>query len=99
MHSLCTQNPTVAYTDNDSAYGSYKYSKAGKGSRRKIAYSRGSNMHVGEDGQSINPPRIKKKIRPFSAPRHQGLRSAGLKNRVNQGGDGMRPGTQDGQYG
>ena len=56
-------------------------------------------MHVGEDGQSINPPRIKKKIRPFSAPRHQGLRSAGLKNRVNQGGDGMRPGTQDGQYG
>ena len=72
----------MAYTDNESAYGSYKASRAGKGSRRKIAYSRGSGMYVGEDGQSMNPPRIKKKIRPFSAPRHQGLRSAGLKNRV-----------------
>lgn len=54
-------------------------------------------MHAGED--SMNPPRIKKKIRPFSAPRHQGLRSTGLKNRV-AGVDGLRPvsGTQGGEY-
>ena len=53
-------------------------------------------MHVGDEG--INPPRIKKKIRPFSAPRHQGLRSAGLKNRVQAAND-MRPGTQGEYYG
>ena len=35
---------------------------------------------INDDG--IHPPRIKKKQRPFSAPRHQGLRSLGLKNKI-----------------
>lgn len=45
--------------------------------RRNIGGSR-SNYY--EEGH-IGPPRIKKQ-RPFSAPRHQGLRSLGLKNKI-----------------
>ena len=46
--------------------------------RRNIGASR-SNYY--EDG-GMGPPRIGKKQRPFSAPRHQGLRSLGLKNKI-----------------
>jgi hypothetical protein len=35
---------------------------------------------VGND--TLNPPKLKKKIRPYSAPRHQGYRSNGLKNKI-----------------
>ena len=35
------------------------------------------------DGQA-RPPKISKKIRPYSAPRNQGMKSTGLKNRVTQ---------------
>lgn len=51
--------------------------------RRNIAGSR-SNYY--EDG-GMGPPRIGKKQRPFSAPRHQGLRSLGLKNKISSQND------------
>ena len=37
-------------------------------------------VSMGDEG--IAPPRIKKKQRPFSAARHYGLRSLGLKNKI-----------------
>lgn len=40
-------------------------------------------MSEGVGEGSAHPPRMRgKKSRPFSAPRHQGLRSLGLKNKV-----------------
>ena len=60
--------------------------------RRNIAGSR-SNYY---DDNGI--PRLSsKKQRPFSAPRHQGLRSLGLKNKISQQSSDsrqiIRPGT------
>ena len=50
-----------------------------KGLKRNFGRaSQGSDMYFG--GQ--DPVRLKKKQRPFSAPRHQGLRSLGLKNKI-----------------
>jgi len=46
--------------------------------RRNIA---GSKSNYYDDG-NVGPPRINKKQRPFSAPRHQGLRSLALKNKI-----------------
>jgi hypothetical protein len=74
LHSLCTaQGPAVASTDHTSAYGSYKDNRtiSQSGHKRNLrrnlaAESRASG--IGDDG--IHPPRIKKKQRPFSAPRH-----------------------------
>ncbi len=42
----------------------------------------GSKSNYYDDG--MGPPRLGKKQRPFSAPRHQGLRSLGLKNKISQ---------------
>ena len=40
-------------------------------------------MSEGQADQGANPPKMSsKKVRPFSAPRHQGLNSVGLKNKV-----------------
>ena len=42
-----------------------------------------SNFAAGDGEQeSLAPPKLKKKIRPYSAPRHQGYRSTVLKNKV-----------------
>ena len=101
LHSLCTsQGPAVAYTDHTSAYGSYKDNRtiSQSGHKRNLrrnlaAESRASG--IGDDG--THPPRIKKKQRPFSAPRHQGLRSLGLKNKIQNHEQQLmpRPGTQE----
>jgi len=37
-----------------------------------------------------NPPRIQKKARPFSAPKGQGLKSVGLKNKVSQSHNSLK---------
>ena len=85
LHSLCTQNgPSIAY--GDSAYNSkhpesrtISHSNMQKG-RRNFIGSSGSGAYIGEDG--MQPPRIRKKIRPQSAPKHQAMRSQGLKQKI-----------------
>ena len=95
LHSLCTSSgPIKAYTDLGSVQGcpsQYTYyggdnrtiSEYGvnKKSKRGLG-SRASEVQFGDQVGVEAPPKLKKKIRPFSAPRHQGLRSQGLKNKV-----------------
>ena len=94
LHSLCTSSgPIKAYTEIGSVQGGpsqYTYqgpdrntiSEFGGKSKRKGMGSKASEGQFGEYNGAIAPPKLKKKIRPFSAPRHQGLRSQGLKNKV-----------------
>jgi len=60
--------------------------------RHKASYQRSTGL-----GQDALPPRLRqKKSRPFSAPRRQGLKSVGLKNKVantNSHTNLMRPST------
>lgn len=54
----------------------------GKKKSQRALGSKASEVQFGDNGGVMAPPKLKKKIRPFSAPRHQGLRSQGLKNKV-----------------
>ena len=99
LHSLSTTNgPRTAYTEKGSLYGGPSQAF---GDNRTIKSRKTLASQGVYDQEAVGPPRLKKKkIRPFSAPRHQGLRSVGLKNKVvNQQNQVMqsynRPGTTD----
>ena len=96
LHSVCTSGPAKAYTEVGSLQGGQAYGDNSRTIRSKKTLSKFS-QHEGPG--VMQPPRLKKKIRPFSAPRHQGLRSVGLKNKVGQQNQVMqsyqRPGTTD----
>ena len=55
-----------------------------RGKKGTMLTSKASESNFGNDqfGQMLPPKIGRKKIRPFSAPRHQGLRSQGLKQKV-----------------
>ena len=92
LHSVCTttSGPTKALTEMGSVSGYQTYYKENKTiseygglSRKKSKKLAGSRASEGPYEGIVNPPKIKgKRVRPFSAPRHQSLRSAGLKNKV-----------------
>ena len=88
LHSLCTSSgPIKAYTDMGSVQGGpsqYTYYQGdnrtisefgGKRKSQRGLGTKGSEVQFGDHGAMVAPPKLKKKIRPFSAPRHQGLRS------------------------
>ena len=55
-----------------------------KRSKKMLTSKASDSNFAGDHYGQIAPPKLgaKKKIRPFSAPRHQGLRSQGLKHKV-----------------
>ena len=80
LHSLCTTGPKTSYTEKGSLYGGQSQAF---GDNRTIKSRKTLASQGVYDQDAVAPPRLKKKkIRPFSAPRHQGLRSVGLKNKV-----------------
>ena len=60
----------------------YKTISAYGGEVRQSVTKSKTKMSEGYPDGSSRPPKVGKKIRPFSAPRRQGLRSVGLKNKV-----------------
>ena len=92
LHSLCTTSgpSKTAYTEAGSLQGRSQafygdnrtISEYGVKKSRKTLGSKFSEGGYAGGYEGVAPPRLKKKVRPFSAPRHQGLRSVGLKNKV-----------------
>ena len=111
LHSICTNqstngNPSKAFTEVGSVQGFGTYYADNKtiseygaiGSKRKSR--RGLNSKASESNFQgvVRPPKLReKKQRPYSAPRHQGLRSKGLKNKVM--GNGQLHPMANNQYG
>ena len=90
LHSICSENPNEMASNYDQGRGLKTISefKPRKSKRGFMGSKQSESQFAGPDGYGVyqNPPKIKKKTRPFSAPRHQGMQSVGLKNKIGRSG-------------
>ena len=88
LHSLCTANAPTRSTKELKNYGTISEWQA-KSIKKSVGRSKQYSEGIAEG--EIRPVRIKKKLRPFSAPKHENWQSHGLKNRASYYNSNNKP--------